>query len=208
MLVDAETGRFPFAHETIVQRAILPDQERLDVDRHRLAVTLDRQVLPDAAFDDLFGQLQHALAGHDPDAADRYRLAWRAHLRQLTAVRRACDPAAIHEHMALAALYAQRHYNVISRHTATDAVVEVHRIARLENAARSHASELGVLSRQLDRWDFDRRGGRARLPARLELALFSGASELPIAQRDGHGDARDRRERRPQIAAPIRTGHC
>src|SRR5687768_11263975 len=46
-----EIRGFPFAHEAVVQLAVLPDRERLDADGYRFAVALDRQVLPDAPFD-------------------------------------------------------------------------------------------------------------------------------------------------------------
>src|SRR6266545_4480363 len=60
VFLDAEVRRGPLAHETVVERAVLLDHERLDRNRHRLTIALDGQVLPDLAFDHVFRKLEDA----------------------------------------------------------------------------------------------------------------------------------------------------
>src|SRR5678816_1484057 len=157
VLVDAEIRRAPFAYESVIKLAFLLDHYRLERDGHRRAIALERQVLPHIAFDRFGRELEVALARRRRETRDPHRLRRRRNLRQGVARTGARDPATIDEYVALAAFDLERHYDVVADGPAHDAVVDQHRVLRLEAPARLHAPQYHVVGVDLGTRQADRR---------------------------------------------------
>ncbi len=197
MLFHAGVGPRPVAHQAVVGRGVLLDDDRLQAQPGLRGKGVQLQVLahlPGRRPGRQRVRQTRKRQSFDPDGSRRHR-----HFRQDLARAARRHPAAVHQHVH--PVQAQGSHHFVSRAPAAQLVVEKHRVLVKVAPRRRHALEnqrrpIHRLGRDLHR---RRPHGGRQLGA--QRALFLGAARLPVAQGDARGAGGRGEAHRPEARA-------
>src|SRR3954451_17902685 len=108
MALDAQGGQLPIANQTIRQLVVLLNDDRLQIDAKMLAITVDRQVLPQVAGLHLRRELEQRRISRRRNARDLHLARRRCYGRQALAIRPCGHPATLDENIPIASREPQR----------------------------------------------------------------------------------------------------
>src|SRR5215831_14737800 len=138
MAFDAEARKLPIAHQAIGKLVVLLDDDRLQIESEPAAIALYSHVLPQLASEYLLRQLKDRWIRGGCDPRNIHFTRGRRHRWQPGSIGPCRYPAALHEHVAVAAGYHQRAHDEIARISLMYTVIDIHRAIGIEYAAHVH----------------------------------------------------------------------
>ena len=124
MPVDAGVGPVPFADEAVAGVVLCWITNGCDLEPRPHAIALEHEVLPDGLPGRVGRELEHARGRHDGDAFDGLRPGRRRDPGQVGASAAGGDPAAVDQHVHVAARDPQRRHDLVADAPAVHLVVE------------------------------------------------------------------------------------